>query len=165
MKQLFDMGIDYDKDDAILKSYLGNYPKLQQKGKILISLADPNKPVLIPYLKALYQGGYQFCATKGTAQFIRKQGIPCELIAKINEQSAEQSLLNALKDDSMVMVFNTPINQGNSKSDGELIRNTAIQYGIPCFTREENIRSVMEAVVGSSKLDIKPISLQELKES
>lgn len=159
------MGIDFDKDDAILKSYLGNYPILQSTGKILLSLADQNKPVVIPYLKALSQCGYQFCATEGTAQFIRKQGIPCEKIAKINEQSNDENLLNALKDEKMIMVFNTPVNQGTSKSDGELIRNTAIQYGIPCFTREENIRSVMEAIIGSKKQDLRPLSLQELQEN
>ena len=37
------MGIDLDKESAILKSYQGNYPRLGEKGKILLSLADSSK--------------------------------------------------------------------------------------------------------------------------
>ncbi|MCO4792601.1 MAG: carbamoyl-phosphate synthase large subunit [Bacteriovoracaceae bacterium] len=154
------MGIDKDKDHAILKSYLGNYPKISNVGRILISMADKTKEVLLPYLKGLHQLGYTFSATSGTYHYIKKQGIPCELVAKINEEGT--TILDVLKDESMVLVFNTPMNMGNSKSDGENIRNTAIQYGIPCFTRSENIKAVVESLVGSASKTILPTNLQEM---
>ncbi len=154
------MGIDEDKDHAILKSYLGNYPKISHVGKILISMADKTKDVLLPYLKGLHKMGYTFCATSGTQHYISKQGIPCELVAKINEDG--KTILEVLKDENMVLVFNTPMNMGSSKSDGENIRNTAIQYGIPCFTRAENIKAVVEALVGYNATDLMPINLQEM---
>ena len=47
-------GMDRDKEQSILKSYLGNYPNLLGPGKLLISLANKNKTVLLPYLKNLY---------------------------------------------------------------------------------------------------------------
>jgi carbamoyl-phosphate synthase large subunit len=156
------MGIDYDKDKAIIKSYLGNYPKIDHVGKILISVADPHKEIILPYLKHFHRMGYEFLATSGTCQFILKQGLPCSLVAKIHE--AGLTIVEALKDEQIVMVFNTPMNQGYSKSDGEIIRNTAIQYGIPCFTRPENIKAVMQSLIGSGLLEsgLTPISLQEL---
>lgn len=157
------MGMDVDKDRAIIKSYLGNYPKIDHVGKILISVADPHKEVILPYLKQFHQMGYSFMATQGTCHYIKKQGLPCALVAKINEPGL--TIVEALKDDQIVMVFNTPMNQGHSKSDGEIIRNTAIQYGIPCFTRPENIRAVMQSLVGSGLLQeggLTPVSLQEL---
>ena len=61
------------------------------------------------------------------------------------------------------MVFNTPDNMGASKSDGEVIRNTAISYGVPTFTREENIKAVIESVLGSFEHDLIPLSLQEIQ--
>ena len=157
-------GIDYDKEHSILKSYLGNYPNLMGNGKILISLADKSKPILIPYLKSFHKLGYQFFATKGTSNYVKKQGIPCQEVKKIHNGNSEDvvSLLEILKDDDLKMVFNTPLNQGTSKSDGEYIRNTAIAYGVPCFTREENIKAVMESLMGSAESDITPLSLQEL---
>lgn len=157
------MGIDYDKDKAILKSYLGNYPKLDQVGKIMLSLADNTKEIVLPYLKALKSYGYQFVATTGTCQFIKQQGLPCENVAKIDEEG--KNIVEALKDEAIVMVFNTPMNQGHSKSDGEVIRNTAILYGIPCFTRPENITAVMSSLMGSQNGEHKevfPVSLQTI---
>lgn len=154
------MGIDRDKEHAILKSYLGNYPKISQSGKIMISMAEPTKEILLPYLKTLHQKGYRFMGTKGSAQYIKRQGIDCQAVAKINEDGI--SIIEALKDEEIVMVFNTPMNLGDSKSDGEIIRNTAIQYGIPCFTRVENIKAVTESIVGSQISEIYPFSLQEM---
>jgi carbamoyl-phosphate synthase large subunit len=154
-------GVDRDKDHAIMKSYLGNYPKLDQVGKILVSLSSVHKPVLLPYLKSLHRMGYQFYATSGSANFIRKQGIPCSQVAKINEDG--DNIVSIMKDVDFKMVFNTPLNKGSSKSDGEYIRNTAISYGIPCFTREENIRAVIEALLGVDESGLRPVGMQEVQ--
>lgn len=156
------MGIDMDKEKAILKSYMGNYPKIDQVGKILVSLADNAKEILLPYLKSLHRAGYRFMATSGTCNYITRQGIPCQRIAKINEEGL--TILEALKDEELSMVFNTPMNMSSSKTDGENIRNTAIQYGIPCFTRKENIKSVIESVLGSIHGELLPLALQEREE-
>ncbi len=157
------MGLDRDKEKALLKSYLGNYPRLDEKGIILISLADKNKEILLPYLKTLNQLGLSFVATPGTAEYILRQGIPCETVAKLMD-GKEANIVEALKNDAIRMVFNTPKNTGESKSDGEIIRNNAIAYGIPCFTRKENIKAVMEAIIGTKAYgngELLPLSLQE----
>ena len=44
----------------------------------------------------------------------------------------------------------------------ENIRNTAIQYGVPCFTRKENIKAVIQSLVGQDNNDLVPFSLQEI---
>ncbi|GAB4010472.1 MAG: hypothetical protein Fur0010_03220 [Bdellovibrio sp.] len=158
------MGLDMDKEKAILKSYLGNYPNLMRPGKIMISLADRNKEVLLPYLKIFHSLGMSFIGTSGTCDYIKKQGVPCEKVAKIGEDGL--TIVEALKDPNMIMVFNTPMNKGDSKSDGEVIRNTAILYGIPCFTRKENIRAVMEALIGTMNghdKKLHPLALQDMK--
>lgn len=155
------MGIDRDKEAAILKSYQGNYPKLSEKGAILLSLADHTKESILPYLKSLIRIGFTFVATSGTCEYIRKQGIACEMINKLDEGG--KTILDALKDENMKMVFNTPQNQGKSQNDGEHIRNSAIQYAIPCFTRIENIKAVAEALIGTHGMNIEPLALQEMK--
>lgn len=154
------MGIDRDKEKAILKSYQGNYPNLGTKGKILISLADNTKEIILPYIKSLYKIGFTFVATSGTCDYIKKQGIPCEQVKKIEEGGL--TILEILKDESMKMVFNTPNNQGQSQNDGEHIRNSAIQYAIPCFTRPENIKAVAMALIGTFDSEITPVALQEM---
>jgi carbamoyl-phosphate synthase large subunit len=156
-------GVAFDKEMAVLKSYLGNYPNLTGPGIILISLADKNKSLLLPYLNILHQRGHQFAATLGTYQYIKKQGIPCTLVSKINgHHDRGIPLLEILKKEDLKMVFNTPMNQGTSKSDGEYIRNTAIAYGIPCFTREENIKAIIESLMNYLPDRMVPLPLQEL---
>ena len=104
--------------------------------------------------------GYRFMGTQGTYQFIKKQGLPCEKVTKIADDTG-LSILEALKDSKLKMVLNTPMNPKSSKSDGEEIRNTAIAYGIPCFTRPENIIAIIESLIGSNGSELIPISLQE----
>ncbi len=154
------MGIDRDKEVAILKSYQGNYPNIAKKGKILLSLTDQTKEIILPYLKSLHRIGHEFMATRGTYNYILKQGIPCELVNKLGEKGL--TILDALKDENMQMVFNTPKNQGQSQNDGEHIRNSATQYAIACFTRPENIKAVIEALIGTNQLEITPLALQEM---
>lgn len=154
------MGIDLDKETAILKSYQGNYPTLGEKGKILMSLADQTKEMILPYLKSLNRIGFKFIATKGTHDYITRQGLSCELVNKLDEKGL--TIIEALKNEEIKMVFNTPRNHGQSLNDGEHIRNSAIQYTIPCFTRPENIKAVIQALIGTSDLEIKPLALQEM---
>jgi carbamoyl-phosphate synthase large subunit len=156
------MGIDSDKDAAILKSYLGNYPGLRAPGKILISLADQDKPMLLPYLKQLRSLGLEFYATKGTCDYIRKQGITAHMVSRIDESGI--NMLDVIKMDDLRVVFNTPGRHGSSKSDGEYIRNIAIQYGIACFTRKENIRALIESLLGcyeKEQCQLNPLAIQD----
>jgi carbamoyl-phosphate synthase large subunit len=156
------LGIDVNLHQATLKSYLGNYPDITNKGKILISLADRSKDIIKESLTGLSEIGYTFMATKGTCRYIRDLGLDCELVAKLEQDLEGMSMQEALKDEDLVMVFNTPLNMGRSTSDGEYIRNSAIQYGTPCFTREENIISVASCLIHSNNVELSPISLQEI---
>lgn len=161
------MGIDKDKDWAVLKSYLGNYPLMNKRKKILFSLSDATKELILPYLKQLRRFNYELIATPGTAQYIKQQGLACEIVSKVGD-SQDNPLIQALKDEELAIVFNTPLSYGRSKSDGELIRNTAILYGVPCFTRPENIKSVIESLCGTESIPgekdrLEPFALQDLK--
>ena len=104
--------------------------------------------------------GFSFVATRGTFEYIKAQGVPCELVLKIDEDG--HNILEVLKDESMKIVFNTPQNQNKSQNEGEHIRNSAIAYAIPCFTRPENIRAVALALIGSNNSEVIPLALQEM---
>jgi carbamoyl-phosphate synthase large subunit len=156
------MGLDRNREFAMLKSYLGNYPDLNKKGILLFSLRENSKKILLPYLRGLIDAGYEFMATEGTAKFISKAGYACITIGKIGEKGL--TLMEAIKEKNIRIVFNTPNEITFSKSDGELIRNTAISFAIPCFTRDENIKSVIECLLGTQNEELKPLALQEAKE-
>ena len=153
-------GIDYDIQHAILKSYLGNYPNLNRKGKIFFSLSDPHKNIITYFLKQLDKCGHTFCATHGTYNHIKNNGFACEHISKIKEKG--RTILDLIKEDAISFVINTPNHRGPSKSDGESIRSTAIQHGVPIFTRPENIKAVLLALTQSQKTNLRPYALQDI---
>lgn len=156
------LGIDKNLKMATFKSYLGNYPRITKKGKILVSLADRSKEVIKPFLSQLAEIGFEFMATKGSYRYIIEQGHKCQLVNKIHKDQDGITMLDAIKDDDLIMVLNTPLNMGKSKSDGEFIRNVAIQYGAPCFTREENIKAILESILSFHTEKMGPVSLQEM---
>ena len=74
------------------------------------------------------------------------------------------AILNLLRELKLKVVFNTPDNiRGKSESDGKQIRQMAITNNIPCFTRVENIISVIESLMVATHGNMQPICLQELK--
>jgi carbamoyl-phosphate synthase large subunit len=157
------LGIDRNLQMAIFKSYLGNYPGLNKKGKLLFSLSNETKTQILPHIEQLYKAGHKLMATKGTYHTLRQRGIECELVEKFDENANGISMLDAIKDDSLVAVFNTPMNKGKSKNHGEIIRNTAISFGIPCFTRVENIIAVSDCLLSLETQKLYPMALQEIK--
>ena len=154
------MGIDFDKNSAVLKSYLANYPSIATPGKILISLSNTTKEAILPYISKLANLGYSFYATPGTCSQIKALGFNCEMVAKLQTDHLE--LINLLKDNETRLVFNTPTLEKVSKSDGEVIRNTAIQHGVPCFTLPENIKAVIESLITTKIEHLNPYPLQDL---
>lgn len=156
------LGMDKNLDMAMMKSYLGNYPKLKDKGNILFSLSDDTKEVILPYLKDLQELGFNFIATGGTAKFIKDQGYFCETTSKLGKDNGHITMLETIKDPNLVSVLNTPYSGAKAHTDGEYIRNTAISYGVSCFTRIENIRAVLESMISYHRGNLTPISLQEV---
>ena len=157
------MGVDTNKNYALLKSYLGNHPNLGAQKAVLISLSDQVKPMLLPYLNLLTTMGYDIFATAGTAHFIKKQGLPCQVVSKISEGHIEApSMIDLIQSKKISIVFNTPHGVGQSDSDGKLIRQHSIQNQIPCFTRPENIKTVLECLIVADQASFGPIALQDL---
>jgi len=156
------LGIDHCLETALMKSYLGNYPNLDRSGKILLSLSNSSKNEILEFLPLLKKRAMTFMATKGTYFAIKELGIDCELVEKFDEHSKGVSMIEAIKDDNLIAVFNTPMNQGKSKNHGEIIRNIAISYGVPCFTRLENIQAVCKSMISGEMEKSRPISLQEI---
>ena len=157
------LGIDKDLDLAMLKSYLGNYPDITNKKSILISLSQKNDPELMDNIRKLAALGLNFYATKGTHEFLLKEcQVKSTLINRLADKGDNLSMLDAIKQDDMALVLNTPLNQGRSQSDGEFIRNAAIQYAVPCFTRLENIKAVTSSIIKAHEVDLIPVSLQEM---
>jgi carbamoyl-phosphate synthase large subunit len=103
--------------------------------------------------------GFRIVATRGTAQAIRKMGIPAEIINKIGEGSPH--VVDWIERGGVDLVINTPVGTG-ARADGYEIRTAAIARGIPCITTMAGGIAAARAISAARRSDPEVLSLQEL---
>ena len=125
------MGIARDFPTAFAKAQAAAGAKLPDSGTVFITVADGDKPAATGLATMLHDLGFRIIATRGTAQAMRKMGIPAEAINKIGEGSPH--VVDWIERGEVDLVINTPVGTG-ARSDGYEIRTAAVARGIPCIT-------------------------------
>ncbi len=125
------MGIAHDFPTAFAKAQAAAGARLPNTGTVFITVADGDKPAATGVATMLHDLGFRIIATHGTAQAIRKMGIPAEAINKIGEGSPH--VVDWIEQNEVDLVINTPVGTG-ARTDGYEIRSAAVARGIPCIT-------------------------------
>ncbi len=136
------MGIDDTFAMAFAKSQLAASSALPLVGKIFVSVADRDKPEVIPIARGLSNLGYELIATRGTARALRQEGIAVEEVPKLQE--GRPNLIDYVKNKQIALVINTPSGKG-SRSDEVRIRATAVANGVTCITTLAAAQAAVEA--------------------
>lgn len=76
------MGIDRDFGSAFAKSQTAAYGSLPAQGTVFVSVANRDKRSLVFPVKRLADLGFRVLATEGTAEMLRRNGIPCDDVRK-----------------------------------------------------------------------------------
>ncbi len=136
--------------------------KLPLKGNVLLTIADKDKPFLIPIAQRIKKLGFSIYATKGTAKFLKENGIQNIEIKKLHE--GRPNITDAVKNKEINLIINTPVGR-SGKHDDSYIRRTAIQHRIPYITSITAAEASVEGIESVSKTKSSPKSLQDyLKE-
>ena len=80
------MGIDRDFGSAFAKSQTAAYGSLPAEGTVFVSVANRDKRSLVFPVKRLADLGFRVLATEGTAEMLRRNGIPCDEVRKHFEE-------------------------------------------------------------------------------
>ena len=70
------MGIAADFPTAFAKAQAAAGAKLPNQGTVFLTVADGDKPAAIGIASILHDLGFEIIATRGTAQSLRRMGIP-----------------------------------------------------------------------------------------
>ena len=81
------MGIADDFPTAFGKSQAAAGVALPLEGSVFISVCDTDKPAATQLAARMHDLGFRVLATRGTAQAIRRMGVPVEQLNKIGEGS------------------------------------------------------------------------------
>jgi len=160
------MGIDRDFGTAFAKSQTAAYGSLPSQGTVFVSVANRDKRSLVFPVKRLADLGFRVLATEGTAEMLRRNGIPCDEVRKHFEApSADRpalSAVDAIRAGEVDMVINTPYGNSGPRIDGYEIRSAAVAMNIPCVTTVQGASAAVQGIEAGIRGDIGVRSLQEL---
>ncbi|MEE1185343.1 MAG: carbamoyl-phosphate synthase large subunit, partial [Acutalibacteraceae bacterium] len=120
------IGYDDKLNRALYKALQASGMKLQNYGTVFATIADRDKEEALPLIRRFYNLGFNIQATKGTAEFLKKNGIRTHILKKIGEDSEE--IPEAIRQGHIAYVINTrDINSAGPMSDGYEIRRYATE--------------------------------------
>ncbi len=125
------MGVAEGFGAAFHKGLLAAGMRLPQSGRVFVSVRDADKQMVLPVAKHLAALGFALVATRGTAVFLRDQGLACEAINKVKE--GRPHVVDALVNGGIAMVINTTVG-AQAIADSFSIRRTSLMHRIPHFT-------------------------------
>ncbi|MGB3334251.1 MAG: carbamoyl-phosphate synthase large subunit [Mycobacterium sp.] len=160
------MGIDRDFGTAFAKSQTAAYGSLPAQGTVFVSVANHDKRSLVFPVKRLADLGFRVLATEGTAEMLRRNGIPCDVVRKNFEEPSPQrpvlSAVDAIRAGEVDLVINTPYGNSGPRVDGYEIRSAAVSVNIPCITTVQGAAAAVQGIEAGIRGDIGVRSLQEL---
>lgn len=160
------MGIDHDFGSAFAKSQIAAYGPLPMHGTIFVSVANRDKRALVYPIKRLAGLGFRMLATEGTAEMLRRNGVPCEEVRKLFEDPQPgrptASAVDAIKAGEVDLVLNTPYGNPGPRVDGYEIRTAAVSMHVPCVTTVQGALAAVQGIEAGRRGAIGVLSLQEL---
>ena len=149
------IGYDYSLNRALYKSLKASGVKVANYGTVFVTVADHDKEASLPLVRRFYNLGFNIEATKGTAKYLKQNGIKTRIKKKISEGSEE--ILEAIKKGYVTYVINTKDESITDNNDGRYIRRAAIDNNVAVFTCLDTVKVLLdvleEITMGISVID------------
>jgi carbamoyl-phosphate synthase large subunit len=153
------MGSDKSFARAFLKAQLGAGTDLPTEGKVFVSIKDSDKGALmIEATQTLIAEGFTIVATRGTAAWLKEQGVACDTVNKVYE--GRPNIVDMLKNGEIALLMNTTEGQ-QAIEDSREIRSVALYDKIPYYTTAAGSHAAALAIKARKEGEIQVISLQE----
>ena len=160
------MGIDLLFGTAFAKSQSASYGSLPTSGRVFVSLANRDKRSAVFPVKRLADLGFEILATDGTAQVLRRNGVPARAVRKLSQGAG--NCVEMIQSGEIDMVINTPAGAPGTagsavRFDGYEIRAASINAGIPCVTTIPGAAAAVQGIEAAIAGTMTVRSLQELQ--
>ena len=152
------IGIGKSYGEAFAKVQAATGCFLPTKGRIFVSINDKDKDTILPIVKELHEMGFEIAATRGTADFLYKNGIFAEIILKLHE--GHPNVVDHMRSGRIDLLINTPLGRFSQIQD-EDIRTEAVRRKVPYTTTTS---AAQAAVVGIRYLRDEKINTEPLPE-
>jgi len=156
------IGIARDLSHALRKAFLAAGVSVRPGAGALLTIADADKPELLPITSRLVQLGYRLLATEGTALALRAAGFSPRVVSKIGGE--RPTVLDVITGGEVDLVINTLSGSRVGSDglpvmrDGFEIRRAAVERRIPCFTSLDTAAALVESAVSADgELEVRTI--------
>ena len=127
------MGIDRSLGRAFYKAMLAAGNALPLEGAVYLTVRDEDKAAIAGIARRFTAVGLRLYATRGTALFLREQGIDVTTVFRISENQSPDAL-GLMRRGEIRLVINTPTNSSGARRDGYMMRRLAVDLNIPFVT-------------------------------
>ena len=138
------MGKDETLNKALYKSLVASGLDVKDHGTALFTIADKDKDEAVELAKRFSQCGYRILSTSGTADALKKAGIPVVIVDKVGE--GDNTLLRSIQNGNVQIVVNTMTKGKEVERDGFRIRRESVENGVPCLTSLDTARTLIEVI-------------------
>ncbi|HEV8539846.1 MAG TPA: carbamoyl-phosphate synthase large subunit [Nitrospiraceae bacterium] len=152
------MGIDEDFGWAFAKAQWAAGVQLPRSGTVVLSVKDQHKPAALDVARRLRQLGFRIEATRGTAAYLKENGVEAEPVNKVTE--GRPHIVDHIKNGEICLVINT-VGSEASVADSASIRREALQKGLPYCTTMPGARAAALAIEAVLRKGLSIRSLQE----
>jgi carbamoyl-phosphate synthase large subunit len=125
------MGTGRTFGEAYAKAQAGSGTALPQRGNVLVSVRERDKPGAVEMARKLVERGFDMVATDGTAKAIEAAGIPCRRVNKVRE--GRPHIVDMIKNDEIALIVNTTEGRQATR-DSMAIRREAVSRRVTYFT-------------------------------
>ncbi len=150
------LGFDINFEKALYKALIASGIRIPLQGNVLFTIADDNKPEILDMAKRFSNIGYGIYATKGTADFLKKEGLYVKEVSKIAEEGVE-NIIDTIRLGKVDYVINTIKTDKNTHSDSLELRRASAENNISCITSLDTAYALLR-VIESMNFSIMPIA-------
>lgn len=139
------IGYDDKLNRALYKALQASGMKMQNYGTALATIANSDKEEALPLIRRFYNLGFNIVATRGTAEFLKKNGIRTRILRKISEGSSE--IPEAIRHGHIAYIINTGSYASMHKTnDGREIRRLATEHNANLFTALDTVKVLLDVL-------------------
>ena len=152
-------GSHKDADVAYLKARLATEVPVAEGGGVYLTVRDEDKDNLVPIAAQLRDLGFTLYATPGTADVLRENNVPVEIVYRIMERMHPDAL-DLMRQGKISFIVNVPTISGGAVRDGNMMRRLAVELNIPFVTTIRGAKMEVAAIAAMKKGEMEPVRLQ-----
>ena len=152
-------GSHQDADVAYLKARLATEVPVACEGGVYLTVRDDDKANLVPIAQQLTELGFTLYATSGTADVLRANSVPVEIVYRIRE-TMHPDALDLMRQGKISFIVNVPTISGGAVRDGNMMRRLAVELNIPFVTTIRGAKMEVAAIGAMMKGEMEPVRLQ-----